>query len=191
VQIRIRRARRSDSTNPTRIAHAAKRHWGYPETLIRLWKAELTLTPELVVRQPVYCAVSASRVVGFYALSDRGATPELEHMWVRPTHMASGVGRSLFSHLLKQLHAMGAVRLRIASDPNAEGFYRRMGARRVGRVPSKPAGRYLPLLVVDPRRVPASGISMRVRRLRSRRAACCLERSTLAWRHPRESGARN
>ena len=69
-----------------------------------------------------------------------------EHMWVRPKEIGSGVGRSLFAHLLEQLHAMGATRLRIASDPHAEGFYRRMGARRVGRVPSTPAGRYLPLL---------------------------------------------
>ena len=190
MQIRIRRARRSEARSLTRIAHAAKRHWGYPDRLIRLWKAELTLTPDLVDRQPVYCAVCGSRVLGFYALSGRSATPELEHMWVRPKHMASGVGRSLFTHLLRQLHAMGAVRLRIASDPHAEGFYRRMGARRVGRVPSRPAGRYLPLLVVDPRRTPAPGTSLRVRRLGSRRVAGCLERSTLTWRHSREPRSR-
>src|SRR5207302_7733682 len=39
--------------------------------------------------------------------------------------------------------------LEIASDPNAQGFYRRMGARPVGFVPSRPRGRRLPLLVVD------------------------------------------
>ena len=104
------------------------------------------MTPAFIVYHPVYCAVRGSSVVGFYALSDRSTAPELEHMWVRPKHIGSGVGRSLFAHLLEQLHAMGATRLRIASDPNAEGFYRRMGARRVGRVPSTPAGRYLPLL---------------------------------------------
>jgi hypothetical protein len=42
--------------------------------------------------------------------------------------------------------------LRIASDPFAEGFYRRMGARRVGVVPSTPRGRTLPLLLLDARR---------------------------------------
>jgi GNAT superfamily N-acetyltransferase len=113
---------------------------------MRLWKADLTVTPAYILDHPVYCAVHGSSVVGFYALSDTGTARELEHMWVLPTRMGSGVGRALFAHLLGQLQAMRAASLRIASDPNAEGFYRRMGARRVGRVPSRPAGRYLPVL---------------------------------------------
>ncbi len=132
----------------TKIAHAAKRFWGYPEKLIQLWKAELTITPEFVADHPVYCAVQRSRIVGFYALSGQHATRELEHMWVDPRHIGSGVGRALFSHLRGHLRRARVTRLTIASDPNAEGFYRTLGARRVGRVPSRPVGRYLPLLVV-------------------------------------------
>jgi GNAT superfamily N-acetyltransferase len=91
-------------------------------------------------------------VLGFYALSGTGSVRELEHMWVRPRHIGSGVGRVLFGHLLGRLRAMRVTRLTVASDPHAEGFYRRMGARKVGRVPARPRGRTLPLLVV---RVPA------------------------------------
>jgi hypothetical protein len=36
----------------------------------------------------------------------------------------------------------------ITADPNAEGFSTRLGARRVGEVPSTPAGRMLPRLEV-------------------------------------------
>jgi hypothetical protein len=36
-----------------------------------------------------------------------------------------------------------------AEVAKVRGFYRRMGARRVDEVPSTPAGRMLPLLVVD------------------------------------------
>ena len=43
-----------------------------------------------------------------------------------------------------------AVAARLESDPNAAGFYARMGARRVGEVPSKAmAGRMLPVFEVD------------------------------------------
>jgi GNAT superfamily N-acetyltransferase len=115
---------------------------------MRLWKSELTITPEFVADHPVYCAIRRARVVGFYALSGEGATRDLEHMWVDPTHIGSGVGRLLFSHLLGHLRRERVSRLVIASDPNAEGFYGRLGARRVGMVPSRPAGRYLPLLEV-------------------------------------------
>jgi len=148
----IRRARPSDARRLTRIAHAAKRHWGYPERWIRAWREDLTVTPEGIANRPVYCAVRNRTVVGFYGLSAAGEPPEIEHLWVDPPHIATGVGRRLFTHLVRRLRSMRATRLRIASDPNAAGFYRRMGARRVGRVPSTPQGRYLPLLAIDLRR---------------------------------------
>jgi hypothetical protein len=44
---------------------------------------------------------------------------------------------------------VGAPRLWISADPNAERFYTRVGARRVGEVPSTPTGRTLPRLVLD------------------------------------------
>jgi ribosomal protein S18 acetylase RimI-like enzyme len=147
----IRRARRADAEELTRLAHAAKRYWRYPEKLIRLWKHDLTVTPDFIAGQPVFCAVRGARVVGFYALSESRGACELEHLWVDPAHMGAGVGRLLVTHLVKRLRAMGVTRLHIASDPNAEGFYRKMGARRVGEVPSRPAGRRLPLLLLPVR----------------------------------------
>jgi GNAT superfamily N-acetyltransferase len=123
--------------------------------MIRLWRADLTVTPEFIAEHPVYCATVESRIVGFSALSGEKASRELEHMWVDPAHIGSGVGRVLLLHLLDELRRRGVTRLTIASDPNAEGFYRKLGARRVGSVPSKPASRRLPLLVmrVRPERV--------------------------------------
>ncbi len=157
MHIRIRRARPADCGDLTRLAHAAKRYWRYPERIIRLWKLDLTVTPAFVVRQPVYCAVRGATVVGFYAFSGTRGVRELEHLWVDPQHIGSGVGRALFAHLLKRLRALGVSRLRIASDPNAEGFYRAMGARRVGEVASRPPGRRLPLLLFRVQRTKRRG----------------------------------
>ena len=144
----VRRARRDDCAVLTRVAHAAKRHWGYPERMIRHWRADLTVTPDVLAEQEVFCAVRARRVIGFYGITGDGAVRELEHMWVAPRYMGSGVGRRLFTHLLRRLGAAGVRRLRIAADPNAVGFYRAMGGRRVGSVASRPSGRRLPLLMV-------------------------------------------
>jgi len=93
------------------------------------------VTPRFVQHHPVYCAVRGAHVLGFYALS--------------------GVGARMFDHAVATLRADDAHVLRIASDPYAEGFYLRMGARRVGQWPSTPRGRTLPLLelaVGPPRR---------------------------------------
>ena len=144
----IRAARPTDAQRLTAIAHAAKRHWGYPEDLISLWQADLTMSPQFIVDYPVFCAVRDSEIVGFYALSRQGEAFELEHLWVDPQHMGTGVGALLFEHAVRTVRSMGGSVLNIASDPHAEGFYLRMGAIRVGEVPSRPEGRTLPLLTL-------------------------------------------
>lgn len=142
----IRRAVAADADALTGIAHAAKRHWQYPEAWIALWRRDLTLSPEFIERYPVYCAVDGDALVGVAALVFAAADCELEHFWVVPARMGGGVGRALFEHAIERSRAIGAPRLWITADPNAEGFYARMGARRVGEVPSTPAGRMLPRL---------------------------------------------
>ena len=117
----IRKARARDCADLTRIAHHAKRFWGYPKKLMRLWGDTLTITPEFVSSHQVYCAARGADLLGFYALSISGATCELEHMWVAPEHMRAGVGRLLFRHLLKRVADSGATQLRIASDPMRKG----------------------------------------------------------------------
>jgi len=87
-------------------------------------------------------------VVGFYALSGRAPVMELEHCWVLPARIGRGIGARLLEHASATCRAARASRLSIASDPFAEGFYRRMGARPAGAVPSTPRGRTLPLLLL-------------------------------------------
>jgi GNAT superfamily N-acetyltransferase len=144
----LRPAVAADAARLTAIAHAAKRHWGYADELIELWRADLTITPDVIAAGLVCCAVREAAIAGFYALSRDGATFELEHMWVDPAHMGRGHGAHLFQHAVATARAHGGTLLRIASDPHAEGFYQRLGAERVGAEPSALPDRSLPLLVV-------------------------------------------
>jgi hypothetical protein len=73
------------------IAFAAKRYWGYPESWIKHWRDSLTITPEFIRNNAVYAAVSGGEPCAFYALTSAGG--ELEHLWVLPTWIGSGVGR--------------------------------------------------------------------------------------------------
>ncbi len=76
---------------------------------------------------------------------------ELEHLWLLPEKMGLGLGRALFEHAARRAASLGAEILRIEADPNAEGFYLRMGAARVGEIVYELEGRerVLPLLAVD------------------------------------------
>lgn len=149
MDIRIVPAEADDVDGLTTLAHEAKRHWGYSEELIALWSTELTFTPEYVARHAVYVARTAHQAVGIYALVRSGHEVEMDHLWVLPDFIGRGVGRALVDHATQTARAWGATSIKIVSDPNAESYYRMMGARRLGDVPSSPKGRRLPLLCLD------------------------------------------
>lgn len=134
-----------------RISFAAKRYWGYQERWIRSWKEALTITPEFIRENEVYVAIAEGEPVGFYALTGSGGVLELEHLWIAPDWIGAGIGRALFEHAVRSTASMGASAMKIEADPNAEGFYLRMGARRTGEHVYEIEGekRVLPLLTVD------------------------------------------
>ena len=151
MNISIRRARPDEAGVLTEIAHAAKRHWGYPENWMQHWKADLTMTPEFIAANEMYVAMIDEEVVGCCAIACGEGMAELEHMWIRPQHMGTGVGRALFLHAKERAAKLEITVLEISADPNAEGFYQRMGARRIGEIQTEIEGqpRVLPRLSVD------------------------------------------
>jgi GNAT superfamily N-acetyltransferase len=151
VNIQICRAEPDDADTLTEIAHAAKRHWGYPETWIAHWKPDLTITPEFIAGNEVFVAVVDAETAGCCALVLNESLTEIEHMWIRPEYIGTGVGRALFSHATARAAELNIRELEISSDPNAEGFYQRMGAVRIGEVRSVIEGqpRVLPRMRVQ------------------------------------------
>jgi len=144
----IVRAKAEDAGTLTRIAHAAKRHWGYPETWIAAWRDTLTMRPEFIATNVAYIAVENERPIGFYVLTNEVDGPHLDHLWILPSSMGRGIGRALFEHAAAEVNRLGFRSMKIESDPNAEGFYQRMGAVRVGTSTSETCGerRKLPLM---------------------------------------------
>ncbi len=118
---------------------------------MELWRPGLEVSPGFVRDNEVYVAVSGGEPVGFYALVGGGRGLDLEHLWVLPAWIGTGLGQKLFGHAMRRAQELGARTLTIESDPNAEGFYRRMGARRAGENVYELEGREraLPVMVVE------------------------------------------
>jgi GNAT superfamily N-acetyltransferase len=137
-----------DATELSSVARAAKRHWGYPESWLRLWDDALTLTPDYIRANPTFCLRSGGRIVGFFALVLREGEVFLDHLWVLPSETGKGAGRRLFESAEEVARSAGAATLKVESDPHSEGFYVHMGATRYGLVSAPMEGneRSLPLL---------------------------------------------
>ena len=148
----IRPASVDEASVLTTIALDAKRYWGYPEHWIKHWEADLTISPEFIRANHVYVAEVAGEVRGFYALCVSGAKAELEHMWVTPSCIGTGIGKELFLDAMKRAAALEIRDVELTADPNAAGFYERMGAKRIGETDSPVDGvpRKLPRLKINP-----------------------------------------
>ncbi|HEU4710424.1 MAG TPA: GNAT family N-acetyltransferase [Pyrinomonadaceae bacterium] len=148
----IRTASPDDANTLTQIALDAKRHWGYPEHWIQHWSADLTVTPEFIRDNHVYVFEREGEIRGFYALCVNGDKAELEHLWVTPALIGSGIGKELFLDAMERAATLEVREIEISADPNAAGFYERMGASQVGETDGTMDGqvRKLPRFKIEP-----------------------------------------
>jgi GNAT superfamily N-acetyltransferase len=148
----IRPATADEASALTAIAHDAKRHWGYPEHWIKHWESDLTISPDFIRDNHVYVVEEDGEIQGFYALSVAGNKAELEHMWVTPARIGTGVGKELFLDAMERAAALKVGAVEISSDPNAADFYKRMGATQIGETDASLEGesRTLPRLKIEP-----------------------------------------
>jgi GNAT superfamily N-acetyltransferase len=149
--IEILPVRPEEAGELSRIALAAKRHWGYPERWIEIWTPQLTFTPNYFETNEGWVAEVDGKPVAFYTLMENNAIVWVENLWVLPEFMGKGVGRKLFQHAVSIARQHGCKVLRLEADPNAAGFYEKMGMRKVGEQHSEVDGqpRVLPVMEME------------------------------------------
>jgi GNAT superfamily N-acetyltransferase len=145
--VEIRPARDTEAAAVSALALRSKGHWGYSPEFMEACRAELTLRPEQIVSHRAHVAEEAGVLLGFFTVTGAPPDGELDCLYVDPAAMGRGVGRALLDAAVAVARGEGFRALSIHADPNAEDFYLRRGATRVGDVASGSiAGRRLPLL---------------------------------------------
>lgn len=150
MRIEIRRATSSDSDPATNLARRAKAHWGYPAEWLAAWDGDMAITAADIDQHRTFVASVDGEIVGMCQLQEGERGAMLEHVWVEPRCHGRGIGRALVEHALSKAQGVIAV----VSDPNAEEFYVKLGARRVGEVNAPMPGapmRTLPLMEFERR----------------------------------------
>ncbi len=151
MDIQIRRVAPEESKIMTSIALAAKSYWGYPTSWMQIWTPELTFGPAYFEDNESWAAVAQEEAVGFYTLQEKEGAGWLDNLFIKPEYMGRGIGQTLFAHALTLARQRGYRWMRWESDPNAVGFYEKMGGRRIGerhsRVEDQP--RILPIMELE------------------------------------------
>lgn len=149
--ISIRRVVPKEADVLTHIALSAKAHWAYPERWMEIWTPLLTFSSEYFEENKSWVAEIDGAPIGFYTLQDKNGIAWIENLWVLPNYMGQGVGRQLFLNAISRAREMGCKTLQLEADPNAVGFYEKMGMltidERIGELEGKP--RILPIMEIS------------------------------------------
>jgi GNAT superfamily N-acetyltransferase len=152
TDVRLRPGRAIEAAALSALALRSKGHWGYDEAFLEACRSELTLTAEQAAEATVAEVGGVAAGFALLAAPDPNGQAgervgELTMLFVDPPLIGRGLGRLLLDAAVRAARERHWSRLRVASDPGAEGFYLAAGATRVGTVPSgSVAGRELPLL---------------------------------------------
>jgi len=146
-KLRIRPARADEAEILTDLSLRSKAFWGYDAGFLARCRAVMTVKARGIETHPHYVAEIDSRIAGFYGFEPEAAGVGLDYLFVETDLVGRGVGRALWRHAVDTARGLGHPALIVVSDPNAEGFYLKMGCRRIGTRPSElESGRQLPLL---------------------------------------------
>ncbi|MGI9243442.1 MAG: GNAT family N-acetyltransferase [Verrucomicrobiales bacterium] len=144
-----------DLAEVSELGIRSKASWGYSPDELAIFSTELSIDDRCLAQLVAAQVAEAGHgeLVGYFTLRrHQGGDVELEHLFVEPAWFGKGVGSALFGAALHSAAAGGISALKIVSDPNTTGFYRKFGAREVAKHCSSIAGREIPVLEIATRR---------------------------------------
>ena len=115
---------------------------------MEIWTPQLTFAPEYFEANESWVAIDGDQQIGFYTLQDKNGIAWIENLWILPTYIGKGVGRQLFLHASELARQREYKTLQLEADPNAAGFYEKMGMHKIGERHSEVDGqpRTLPIM---------------------------------------------
>lgn len=147
--MKVREALLDEAEIISEIAILSKAYWNYSSEFIQACKEDLTIDQSYIQENHVYVLESEEGVVGFFAFQLKEQN-SLDFFYVHPSYIGMSYGKVMWNSIIKTAKQLGVKTFTIDSDPNAKGFYEKMGAKQIGETPSTVfEGRTLPLMKYD------------------------------------------
>jgi GNAT superfamily N-acetyltransferase len=134
----IRNGKPEEQRDLTRLCVRATLHAGHDDAFIDRAMPALTITLPLITAGCVSVAEDESgAVIGVVVVTTTmvAGIALLYGIYVDPPSWKRGVGRTLFETAVARAKELKAGALMIYAEPSAQGFYKRMGAIRIGEGP--------------------------------------------------------
>ncbi|WP_068614705.1 GNAT family N-acetyltransferase [Paenibacillus tuaregi] len=146
----IRKANMHEAGVLSDLSFRSKAHWGYSDEFMEACREDLTVTSEYIATSLVFVLEDEGQIKGFFGLEQEDGSWLLKDLFVEPEEIGRGYGKALWRYMQNAARDLGVRKLTIHSEPHAENFYLRMGAKRIGEIASTVfEGRKLPLLEIE------------------------------------------
>ena len=125
----IRKATRDDAQAVLHLRSAAIRSrcaGYYPDDQLSKWTSG-ELTEQFTEAIETYCYVAISRELIVATGMINLESGQIDALFVEPTHMSTGLGKKMLSHLEELAHGVGLTQVHLDSTLNAAPFYRAHG----------------------------------------------------------------
>jgi GNAT superfamily N-acetyltransferase len=147
--VTIRAAWPDEGPRLKEIAIEAKSHWGYERERVIAWAEGGDFSRAGIEALRPFVAEVDGEAIGWAAVISKDGVAWLEDLWVDGKWIGRGVGRLLFAHALVEARGLGLESLAWEAEPNAVGFYERMGARQLREARVSSWGRTISVMGID------------------------------------------
>lgn len=145
MEIVLRDAKPDDLSMINDLMRVSKAHWGYDEPFLDRFMEIFSITEEYLDESTTKLAYDTSELIGFFSFIHKEGCFELDNLFLHPDHIGKGMGNKLWKLVCETSQNYKQMEFIIMSDPNAEQFYVKMGAEKIGLRPS-PMNRHVPVL---------------------------------------------
>lgn len=132
----IREAKPDEFLDLNELAANSEAHWGYDEVFLNEFRTFYAINAEYLSENPTYVYLRDNQIVAFYSLVLKGRFCELEYFYVRSDFIGKGIGAALWDHMLKRCSLLEIEVITLVTNPEAKGFYEKMGAIHSGEIAS-------------------------------------------------------
>jgi N-acetylglutamate synthase-like GNAT family acetyltransferase len=145
--MRIEKANTTDTEILTQITKKSKAYWGYSAEQIQKWEVSLTISQDYIREHDVFKLVKDNVIIGYYSyLFEDGKNVKMDNLFILPEYIGKGFGKYLFLDFLNRMKEAEIQTIQLDSEPNAEGFYSKMGFVKIGAFETSIKDRFMPVM---------------------------------------------
>jgi len=145
--LKLKQIKKEDLPAANALIRASKSFWDYPKEYLEAAFPLLQISEEHLKDQSYWGLMNENEFIGIFSFSESLDDVLLDHFWISPEYIGKGQGRILWNHAALLAMERGYMEFKIFSDPPAEPFYLKMGARKIGEKPSRiSSGPVFPIL---------------------------------------------